>query len=202
MPLRGRGPKSLTVLTGSRVARDKHPRRILTLCKRRIAQFDQCPGACTPVSSRGATVPFWSRHAFPFFTEALLMFLTSLSGLAAIFAVAIVYFHWFAIAAGALLLFLAFLFHYYRTTARELKRLESVFRSAVFVCFIEGVKGASTIHIGPGWRVWTQVAPCVGRRKRCDLRYVRCPAMARYPAGYCRDPSGGGYGDPRARGSL
>ncbi|RYP20942.1 hypothetical protein DL765_002479 [Monosporascus sp. GIB2] len=79
-------------------------------------------------------------------TEALRMFLTSLSGLAAIFAVIIVYFHWFAIAAGALLAFLAFLAYYYRATAREVKRLESIFRSVVFVRFVEGLTGASTLR--------------------------------------------------------
>jgi ABC-type multidrug transport system fused ATPase/permease subunit len=79
-------------------------------------------------------------------TEALRMFLTSLSGVAAIFAIIIVYFHWFAIPAGVLVLFLGFLAYYYRTTAREVKRLESTLRSAVFARFIEGLKGAATIR--------------------------------------------------------
>ncbi|KAH9905494.1 P-loop containing nucleoside triphosphate hydrolase protein [Xylariomycetidae sp. FL2044] len=79
-------------------------------------------------------------------TEALRMFLTSLSGLTAMFAVIIVYFPWFAIAAGSLTVFLTFMAYYYRKTARETKRLESTFRSVVFARFMEGVNGASSIR--------------------------------------------------------
>ncbi|KAK8098094.1 uncharacterized protein PG998_013580 [Apiospora kogelbergensis] len=106
-------------------------------------------------------------------TEALRMFLTSLSGLTAIFVVIIVYFHWFAIAVVCLLAFLTFLASYYRATAREVKRWESIFRSVVFVRFIEGLKGASTIRTFGMDREF-------GRKLRCALDDVNSSLFTTY----------------------
>ncbi|KAK8014355.1 ABC transporter family protein [Apiospora arundinis] len=106
-------------------------------------------------------------------TEALRMFLTSLSGLTAIFVVIIVYFNWFAIAVVCLLAFLTFLASYYRATAREVKRWESIFRSVVFVRFIEGLKGASTIRtFGMDHEF--------GRKLRCALDDVNSALFTTY----------------------
>ncbi|CAJ2513378.1 Uu.00g014970.m01.CDS01 [Anthostomella pinea] len=78
--------------------------------------------------------------------EALRLYLNSLSGILAIFALVTVYFHWAAIAVGVLLGILLILAQYYRTSAREIKRHESVFRSGAFSRFVEGLSGVSTIR--------------------------------------------------------
>ncbi|KAE8392337.1 P-loop containing nucleoside triphosphate hydrolase protein [Aspergillus alliaceus] len=78
--------------------------------------------------------------------ESLRMFLLSLGGLLAMFALIISYFHWFAIGVGALIVLLVFLALYYRASAREIKRHESVRRSSVMARFDEGLMGASTLR--------------------------------------------------------
>ncbi|KAI4113858.1 MAG: hypothetical protein LQ345_005249, partial [Seirophora villosa] len=78
--------------------------------------------------------------------EAMRMFCISICSLATIFGLIIAYFHWFAIAVGTLLLVLVLLALYYRATARELKRHESVLRSVVFAHFVEGLSGVSTLR--------------------------------------------------------
>ncbi|KAE8150735.1 P-loop containing nucleoside triphosphate hydrolase protein [Aspergillus avenaceus] len=78
--------------------------------------------------------------------ESLRMFLLSLGGLLAMFALIISYFYWFVFGVGALLVLLIILALYYRASARELKRHESVRRSQVMARFDEGLTGASTLR--------------------------------------------------------
>ncbi|KAI1503272.1 P-loop containing nucleoside triphosphate hydrolase protein [Biscogniauxia marginata] len=80
-------------------------------------------------------------------TEALRMYLHSLFGLLAIFALIISYFHWSAIAVGVIIIILLIFAQYYRHSAREIKRHESVFRSVAFARFVEGLSGVATIRI-------------------------------------------------------
>ncbi|KAF2820855.1 P-loop containing nucleoside triphosphate hydrolase protein [Ophiobolus disseminans] len=79
--------------------------------------------------------------------EALRMFSISTSGLTALFALVIAYFHWFGIAIGVLIVVIVFLAIYYRSTAREVKRHESTLRSAMYTRFMEGVSGISTLRV-------------------------------------------------------
>lgn len=78
--------------------------------------------------------------------DAMRMYLFTLSMIIAVFILIIVYFHYFAIALGPLLLFFIFSAGYYRASAREVKRHEAVLRSDVFARFGEGVSGTSSIR--------------------------------------------------------
>jgi ATP-binding cassette subfamily C (CFTR/MRP) protein 1 len=79
--------------------------------------------------------------------EALRMFSISISGLTALFALVIAYYHWFGIAIGILAVLLIFLAIYYRSTAREVKRHESTLRSIMYTRFVEGISGISTLRV-------------------------------------------------------
>jgi ATP-binding cassette subfamily C (CFTR/MRP) protein 1 len=79
--------------------------------------------------------------------EALRMFSISISGLTALFALVIAYYHWLGIAIGILAVVLVFLAIYYRSTAREVKRHESTLRSIMYTRFMEGVSGISTLRV-------------------------------------------------------
>jgi ABC-type multidrug transport system fused ATPase/permease subunit len=63
-----------------------------------------------------------------------------------VFILIIVYFHYFAIALGPLLIMFFFSAAYYRSSAREVKRHESVLRSTLFARFSEAVFGTATIR--------------------------------------------------------
>lgn len=78
-------------------------------------------------------------------SDQMRLFLMSSSSVIGVFILIIVYLPWFAIAlAGLLLLFLA-ASSYYRASAREIKRLDSLGRSQVFSHFAETLTGVSTI---------------------------------------------------------
>jgi ABC-type multidrug transport system fused ATPase/permease subunit len=79
-------------------------------------------------------------------TDAIRMYLMSIGQIFATFTLIIVYFHYFAVALGPLFLFFLFAASYYRSSAREIKRHESVQRSTVFARFSEAVVGVSTIR--------------------------------------------------------
>jgi ATP-binding cassette, subfamily C (CFTR/MRP), member 1 len=66
--------------------------------------------------------------------------------LLSVFALIIAFFHYFAIALGPLLIIFLFSAGYYRASAREVKRFESVLRSHVFAKFGEGLTGVSSIR--------------------------------------------------------
>ncbi|KAG5920986.1 hypothetical protein E4U42_006011 [Claviceps africana] len=79
-------------------------------------------------------------------TDAIRMFFFTLGMATSIFALIIAYFPWFAIALVPLSCLFVFSASYYRASAREVKRFESVLRSTVFARFGEGLGGISSIR--------------------------------------------------------
>ena len=79
-------------------------------------------------------------------TDAMRMFFLTLAMVTSVFILIIVYFHYFAIALGPLFLMFVFSAGYYRASAREMKRHESVLRSVVFAKFSEAVSGTASIR--------------------------------------------------------
>ncbi|MCJ1477980.1 hypothetical protein MMC13_006655 [Lambiella insularis] len=79
-------------------------------------------------------------------SEAIRMFFLTMATITSVFILIIVYFHYFAIALGPLLLMFLFSASYYRASARELKRHEAVLRSTVFAKFSEAVSGTASIR--------------------------------------------------------
>ncbi|KAG6073462.1 hypothetical protein E4U16_004676 [Claviceps sp. LM84 group G4] len=78
--------------------------------------------------------------------DAIRIFFLTVAMVIAIFALIIAYFPWFAIALVPLSCLFVFSASYYRASAREVKRFESVLRSNVFARFGEGLSGVSSIR--------------------------------------------------------
>ena len=79
-------------------------------------------------------------------TDAMRIYFFNLALIISVFILIIIYFHYFAIALGPLFLLFLFSAGYYRSSAREMKRHESVLRSEVFARFSEGVFGTASIR--------------------------------------------------------
>ncbi|KAI9755932.1 MAG: hypothetical protein M1835_000778 [Candelina submexicana] len=79
-------------------------------------------------------------------TDAMRMYFFTLAMIISVFILIIVYFHYFAIALGPLLLTFLFSAGYYRASAREMKRHEAVLRSVVFAKFSEALSGTACIR--------------------------------------------------------
>ncbi|KAL1862548.1 ATP-binding cassette transporter yor1 [Diaporthe australafricana] len=79
-------------------------------------------------------------------SDAMRMYFFSVAAIMSTFALIIAYFHYFAIALVPLFFLFIFATSYYRASAREVKRFESVFRSSVFAKFGEGLSGVSSIR--------------------------------------------------------
>ncbi|MCJ1386173.1 hypothetical protein MMC17_009299 [Xylographa soralifera] len=79
-------------------------------------------------------------------TDAMRMYFFTLAMITSVFVLIIVYFYYFAIALGPLFLTFLFFASYYRSSAREIKRHESVLRSEVFARFSEAVSGTASIR--------------------------------------------------------
>lgn len=79
-------------------------------------------------------------------TDAIRMYFLTLAMITSVFALIIAYFHYFAIALGPLFILFLFAAGYYRASAREVKRFESVLRSNVFAKFSEGLSGTACIR--------------------------------------------------------
>lgn len=79
-------------------------------------------------------------------TDAIRLYMFTLAMIISVFILIIVYFHYFAIALGPLFLVFLFSAGYYRASAREMKRHESVLRSNVFARFGEGISGTASIR--------------------------------------------------------
>ncbi|KAE8442444.1 hypothetical protein EG329_003345 [Mollisiaceae sp. DMI_Dod_QoI] len=79
-------------------------------------------------------------------SDAMRMYLLTLAMILSVFGLIIAYFHYFAIALGPLFLLFLFSASYYRASAREVKRFESVLRSHVFAKFSEGLSGTACIR--------------------------------------------------------
>ncbi|TVY43469.1 Multidrug resistance protein, partial [Lachnellula occidentalis] len=79
-------------------------------------------------------------------TDAMRMYFLTLAMILSVFGLIIAYFHYFAIALGPLFVLFVFSAGYYRASAREMKRYESVLRSHVFAKFSEGLSGTACIR--------------------------------------------------------
>lgn len=79
-------------------------------------------------------------------TDSLRMFFLTMAMILSVFGLIIAYYYYFAIALGPLFLMFLFSASYYRASAREVKRHESVLRSVVFSRFSEAINGTPTIR--------------------------------------------------------
>lgn len=79
-------------------------------------------------------------------SDAMRMYFFSVASILSVFALIIAFFHYFAIALVPLFFLFVFATSYYRNSAREVKRFESVFRSSVFAKFGEGLSGVACIR--------------------------------------------------------
>ncbi|KAI9751310.1 MAG: hypothetical protein M4579_006126 [Chaenotheca gracillima] len=78
--------------------------------------------------------------------DAVRMYLLTLGMIWSVFILIIVYFYYFAIALGPLLVAFVLAAAFYRSSAREVKRHESVLRSVVFAQFSEALSGSACIR--------------------------------------------------------
>ena len=79
-------------------------------------------------------------------TDAMRMFFITMAMIISVFILIIVYFPYFAVALAPLLIMFVFSANFYRASAREVKRHESLLRSDVFAKFGEAVYGTSSIR--------------------------------------------------------
>ncbi len=79
-------------------------------------------------------------------SDAMRMYFFSIGSIIAVFALIIAFFPYFAIALVPLFFIFLFATGYYRASAREVKRFESVLRSSTFAKFGEGLSGVACIR--------------------------------------------------------
>ncbi|KAH6893374.1 ABC transporter [Thelonectria olida] len=79
-------------------------------------------------------------------TDAIRMYYMTLGMIVSVFVLIISYYYYFAIALAPLVVVFLFAASYYRRSAIEIKRHESVLRSTVFAKFSEAVYGTATIR--------------------------------------------------------
>ncbi|TGJ86280.1 hypothetical protein E0Z10_g2488 [Xylaria hypoxylon] len=79
-------------------------------------------------------------------SDAIRMYLVTVGSANAIFILIIAYFYYFTIALVPFYIFYIGAATYYRSSAREIKRYESILRSKVFARFSEGLSGVASIQ--------------------------------------------------------
>ncbi|KAI3323118.1 ATP-binding cassette transporter protein [Xylariaceae sp. AK1471] len=79
-------------------------------------------------------------------TDAMRMYFLTVVTVISVFALIIAFFYYFAIALVPLAIIFVLAASYYRASAREVKRFESVLRSVVFAKFSEGLSGVASIR--------------------------------------------------------
>ena len=79
-------------------------------------------------------------------TDSIRMYSFTIAMVTSIFALIIAFFHFFAVALVPLYVAFVLAASYYRSSAREVKRYESVLRSHVFAKFGEGLTGVASIR--------------------------------------------------------
>lgn len=79
-------------------------------------------------------------------TDSMRMFLLTMGMILSVFGLITAYYPYYAIALGPLFIMFLFSANYYRASAREIKRHESVLRSHVFSRFSEAVSGTATVR--------------------------------------------------------
>ncbi|KAI1636918.1 P-loop containing nucleoside triphosphate hydrolase protein [Biscogniauxia mediterranea] len=78
--------------------------------------------------------------------DAMRMYFLTLAMIISVFALIIAFFYYFVIALVPLAVLFVLAASYYRASAREVKRFESVLRSSVFAKFSEGLTGVASIR--------------------------------------------------------
>ncbi|KAI1765555.1 ATP-binding cassette transporter protein YOR1-like protein [Hypoxylon sp. FL1150] len=78
--------------------------------------------------------------------DAMRMYFLTMAMIISVFALIIAFFYYFAIALVPLAILFVLAASYYRASAREVKRFESVLRSVVFAKFGEGLNGVASIR--------------------------------------------------------
>ncbi|KAI1754416.1 P-loop containing nucleoside triphosphate hydrolase protein [Xylaria castorea] len=78
--------------------------------------------------------------------DAMRMYFLTVVTIISVFALIIAFFYYFAIALVPLAIIFVLAASYYRASAREVKRFESVLRSVVFAKFSEGISGVASIR--------------------------------------------------------
>lgn len=79
-------------------------------------------------------------------SDSMRMFLTTFASITGAFILCIVIYHYFAAALGPLLIMFYLFALYYRSSAREIKRIDSIQRSSVFAQFGETLTGLATVR--------------------------------------------------------
>lgn len=79
-------------------------------------------------------------------TDAMRMYFLTMAMIISVFCLIIAFFHYFVIALVPLIIIFVIATAYYRQSAREVKRFESILRSNVFAKFGEGLTGVATIR--------------------------------------------------------
>ena len=79
-------------------------------------------------------------------SDAIRMYLYTLALITSVFVLLIVYFHYFGIALGPMIIVFMVAAAYYRASAREMKRHEATLRSKMFARFGESITGTSSIR--------------------------------------------------------
>lgn len=79
-------------------------------------------------------------------TDAMRMYFFTIAMTTSVFILIMVYFPFFGVALGPLILCFLFSASYYRSSARELKRHEALLRSVVFARFGEALSGTASIR--------------------------------------------------------
>ncbi|KAK4104692.1 hypothetical protein N658DRAFT_521302 [Parathielavia hyrcaniae] len=79
-------------------------------------------------------------------TDAMRMYFFSVASILAVFALIIAFFYFFAIALVPLFIIFLLATSYYRASAREVKRIESILRSTLSAKFSEGLSGIACIR--------------------------------------------------------
>ncbi|KAH8700278.1 putative ABC multidrug transporter [Talaromyces proteolyticus] len=78
--------------------------------------------------------------------DAMRIYALTITMIISVIVLIIVYFHYFAIAFGPLLILFLIAANYYRASARDMKRFEAVLRSHVFSRFSEAISGVASIR--------------------------------------------------------
>lgn len=131
----------LLSMLGTRASRLMLRQAVTRVLRAPMAFFDTTPlGRITNRFSRDVDVMDNN------LTDAFRMFYFTLAMVTAVFALIVAFFHWFAVALVPLYLLFIVAASYYRASAREVKRFESLLRSTVFAKFTEGLSGVASIR--------------------------------------------------------
>lgn len=131
---------TLTVL-GTRASRKMLQKAVTRVLRAPMSFFDTTPlGRITNRFSRDVDVMDNN------LTDALRMYMFTIVMITSIFGLIIAFFHFFAVALVPLYILFVLAAGYYRASAREVKRYESVLRSHVFAKFSEGLSGVASIR--------------------------------------------------------